>query len=267
MTIKIFLFSLLLVVACGAIVEREKSVKMTKRPSIEEYMVNREKMVQDHINRGMGHDIVLTAKEEQVNKLLMHYKEMELERGFKNPQNFTPSRHVFEVLKDVKDSPLFAMLHNMPKGAVLHSHDTALVSTDFVVGLTYTKNLWQLGELSSGPEFIFAKNSPGANWTLVSELREKMGAASYDREVRKLFTLLVDDPISEYRDINTVWDKFNKIFMCLGPIVTYVPCWKSYFRQALKEFYADGVQLLEFRGVLPDVSTFIACKFLYSHVC
>lgn len=254
MTRKSFLLSMLLTVVCGAIIEREKPVRMTSRPSLEEYMVNREKLYQDHINRGLGHDIVLTEKEEQVNKLLMKFKEIELERGFKNPQNFTPSRHVFEVLQSVKESPLFELLHKMPKGAVLHSHDTALVSTDFVLSLTYTKHLWQLGELSSGPEFIFAKNSPGANWTLVSELREKMGADNYDREARKLFTLLVDDPITEYRDINTVWDKFNRIFMCLGPIVTYVPCWKSYFRQALKEFYADGVQLLEFRGVLPNVS-------------
>lgn len=80
-----------------------------------------------------------------------------------------------------------------------------------------------------------------------------MGDSVYDKKVRHLFTLIVSDPLVRYNDINAVWDKFMQIFMVFGNLVTYEGTWKDYYRQALQESYDDGVQYLEFRGVLPEV--------------
>lgn len=84
------------------------------------------------------------------------------------------------------------------------------------------------------------------------EIREEIGDDSYDKKVRRLFTLIVDDPVVRYTDINNVWHKFMEIFMVFGSIVTYTEVWKDYYRQSLQEHYDDGVQYLEFRGVLPE---------------
>lgn len=47
-----------------------------------------------------------------------------------------------------------------------------------------------------------------------------------------------------------------EIFMVFGSLVTYTEVWKDYYRQSLQESYDDGVQYLEFRGVLPEVCFF-----------
>ena len=127
------------------------------------------------------------------------------------------------------------------------------------MSLTRWDNLWQWGDLDGDelPKFLFANKRPdsidGTGWRLVSDVRKVIGDKIYDAKARPLFTLLVDNPTEAYKDINAVWTKFNHIFMVFGALVTYTEVWKDYFRQALQEMYDDGVQLLEFRGVLPEV--------------
>lgn len=87
----------------------------------------------------------------------------------------------------------------------------------------------------------------------MSDIRREIGDDEYDKKIRRLFTLIVDDPTTQYHDINAVWGKFNEIFMVFGSLVTYKEVWKDYFRQSLQEMYDDNVQYLEFRGVLPEV--------------
>jgi hypothetical protein len=127
------------------------------------------------------------------------------------------------------------------------------------VSLTTWDNLWQWGSIDDGglPKYLFSSRKPasidGVEWRLVREIRKEIGDDSYDKKVRRLFTLIVDDPVTRYTDINNVWNKFMEIFMVFGSIVTYTGVWKDYFRQSLQEHYDDNVQYLEFRGVLPEV--------------
>lgn len=85
------------------------------------------------------------------------------------------------------------------------------------------------------------------------DIRREVGDDVYDKKVRRYFTLIVDDPAKQYHDINAVWNKFMEIFIVFGSLVSYTEAWKDYYRQALQELYDDGVQYLEFRGVLPEV--------------
>lgn len=101
-------------------------METTKRPTYDLYLEMREKLVQKHANHALGSDVKLTEEEEQFNEILMEFKSEELTRGFENPFNFTPSHHFFDVLKSVEKSPLFNLIRKMPKGSVLHAHDTAL---------------------------------------------------------------------------------------------------------------------------------------------
>lgn len=93
----------------------------------------------------------------------------------------------------------------------------------------------------------------GVEWRLAKDIRKEIGDDVYDKKVRKFFTLVVDDPVTRYNDINSIWKKFEGIFMVFVPLVTYTEAWKDYFRQTLQEVYDDGVTYLEFRGVLPEV--------------
>lgn len=123
--------------------------------------------------------------------------------------------------------------------------------------MTRWENLWQWGDIENLPKYLFAGKRPssidGIEWRLVRDIRKEVGDEVYEKKIRRLFTLIVDDPLIQYTDINTVWNKFQQIFTVFFPLVTYTETWKDYFRQSLQEMYDDGVQYLEFRGVLPEV--------------
>lgn len=244
-------------------IEKPSIEKLRKRPSLDDYLAQRQKFVEDEFAVGFESDVELSDREKLANEVIKAAKAKEVDEGLKNPYRFKPARHLFEVLKDIRRSELFKILQRMPKGGILHAHDTALCSTDFVITLTYRDNLWQCSELNANhriKQFLFSRDEPassdGCEWKRVADVRTKIGPAKYDRYLRTLFTLYREDqnPRTQFKDINDVWSTFMDIFTLLGPIVTYAPVWKDYYKNALAEMYADGVQYLEFRGLLPEVN-------------
>uniref|UniRef100_A0A182MQK5 Adenosine deaminase n=1 Tax=Anopheles culicifacies TaxID=139723 RepID=A0A182MQK5_9DIPT len=233
------------------IIERPSSVRLTP----DEYRYQRAQLTYRESKQALGADIILTANESIVNNHLLDLKVDELSAGYTDPYKFSPSRHFFEVLDQINASPLFQFIRQMPKGAVLHAHDTALASTGVIVNATYFPNLWQRGTFADRHdlEFRFSRTQPGDGWELVETVRNRTGADRYDEEIRQLFSLYDADPLHTYRSINDVWDRFSQIFLALDPIVTYRPVWEHYFREALREFRDDNVMYLEFRGLLPTL--------------
>lgn len=128
------------------------------------------------------------------------------------------------------------------------------------MSLTKWDHLWQWGEIEGNdlPKFLFSRQKPeilnNVEWRPVKDIRKEMGDDVYDSKIRHFFTLIVDNPITYYNNINVIWSKFEALFSVFGPIVFYIDAWKDYYRQSLQEMYDDGVNYLEFRGVLPEVS-------------
>lgn len=235
--------------------------RMTQRPSIVEYEAQRAAVVAKERSTNFESDAPeLTSHEQRANAIVMAAKQVELDAGYLNPHMFAPSRHFFDVMDQIRASKLFKILRRMPKGAILHAHDTALASTDFLVSLTYREHLWQCNDTFKGEivSLRFARDPPAADsehftWTRVADERTRLGQVNYDAHIRSLFSLRTDNPREAYRDINDVWEKFMGIFFLVEPLVTYVPVWRDYYRQSLLEAFEDNVQYLEFRGLLPDV--------------
>ncbi|KFB50811.1 hypothetical protein ZHAS_00018864 [Anopheles sinensis] len=245
------LLSLVTLLEAKTIIERDVP---PPRLTPEDYHRERAAMLRNEANEGLGGDIELTVNETFVNRYLMELKRAELTEGFANPYEFLPARHLFEVLDKINSSLLFHLIRKMPKGGVLHAHDTALASTEVIVKETYRENLWQMGKISDGTvEFLFSRDQPAAGWWEVKDIRSIQGAKEYDESIRRYFSLYEEDPQRAYKSINDVWSRFTKMFFALDPIVTYRPVWESYFRAALQEFYDDNVMYLEFRGVLPQL--------------
>lgn len=243
------------------------------RTKLHDYFRDREDLLNYEAESSFAADIKMTENEKLANKIIMKAKEDEFQTGFLRPYLFNPARHIFEVLDVIKQSKLFQIIQKMPKGGILHSHDTALCSTSYVVSLTYWPNLWQRTSNSNTNdilEFRFSREQPhkmpkniisndnDSSWRLVKDVRAEIGAKNYDENLRKMFTLFDKnvDPRVQFKDVNDVWNHFMGIFIKFEPIVTYVPVWKAYYKHALKEMLADGVQYLEFRGILPKVQFF-----------
>lgn len=209
-----------------------------------------------------GMDIKLNEKEFIANRIIMKAKRKEVSIGSQDPDSFNPSRHIFEVMEKIKQSKLFKIIQKMPKGGILHIHNSAMCSTDYVVSLTHRPHLWQYSNADNDKilQFRFSRqqptvkngadNTPTGEWRLVSEVRAAMGSSKYDEHVRNLFTLYDRKTDPRIENTNQLWNRFESIFSLVKGILSYAPVHMAYYLQAMKEMLADGVQYMEFRGSL-----------------
>uniref|UniRef100_A0A336LR32 Adenosine deaminase n=1 Tax=Culicoides sonorensis TaxID=179676 RepID=A0A336LR32_CULSO len=204
----------------------------------------------------LGNDLILTDDERKFDAILMAAKDKETHAGFKLPGNYSGAIHFFHALDQIKDSKVFKLIRKMPKGAVLHAHDTALLSTDKLMEFIKYDNLWMC-EKENEIKFWFSKTKSnikqpctGSDWIEVKNVRNN---EDFKVKVRKALTLYTKTPEIEYRNIKEVWNKFLSKFGAIEGLVGYKKVWKEYFKQTLQEFLDDGVQYLEFRGLLPPV--------------
>lgn len=244
---------------------------------LNEFFQARTNLLNDELNSSFGSNITLSEKELIANQKIMAEKYNELKIGFFNPHSFNPARHIFDVLSDIKQSKLFHIIKKMPKGGMLHIHDAAMCSANYLVSLTYWPNLWQ--RTSNGSqiikEFRFSRKQPNDSniqiqsnainsnvsdsnysvWSCVKDVRAKMGASIYDAHVRSMFTLYDSNinPTTQYRDINDVWKRFVDIFAVVGGLITFMPARKAFYKRAFQEMYDDGVQYVEFKTSLKKV--------------
>jgi len=61
-------------------------------------------------------------------------------------------------------------------------------------------------------------------------------------------TLIVDEPEKVYPTASVIWSRFHSVYESTFGLVHYAPVFKSYFYQALQQFYDDGVQYMELRS-------------------
>ncbi|XP_017863453.1 PREDICTED: adenosine deaminase CECR1 [Drosophila arizonae] len=235
-----------------------ESLLGNSRPSPETYKTVRNAFFNYEESRALGNDLELSSRELQANGTIMKAKLTEYREGLITPYLFKPSQHIFNVLAAIDKTDLFQILKRMPKGGVLHAHDTALCSTKSIIELTYYDHLWicqQAGDLSAAA-LRFAKAKPDAltdpncDWSLLSEVRKQYGADKVDEYLAERLTLY---PTTDFQDINAAWTRFTQIFQLLDGLLMYAPVWSDYYYKALQEFYADGVQYLEFRTTLPTL--------------
>ncbi|KAH8380432.1 hypothetical protein KR009_010677 [Drosophila setifemur] len=205
----------------------------------------------------MGHRLRLNDKELAANKVIMAVKKEEINKGILDPTKFTPGQHIFETLTQIRKSPIFNIIKTMPKGGVLHAHDTALCSTEYLISLTYRENLWICTAAEDKAiAFRFSVEKPNeksiedCNWEPMAEFRERLGEKNVTRYLRRRFSMY---PFSKFLSNNQAWAHFMGIFILLDGLLCHAPIWGDYFYNALKEFSEDGVQYLELRSLLPPL--------------
>ncbi|XP_026474204.1 adenosine deaminase 2-like [Ctenocephalides felis] len=214
--------------------------------SSNQYELKRAEFLKNEQENSVGGTLELSEDELKANATLMGFKKQELDEGFKDPARFPPARSFLESVNDVRNSQVFGLLKKMPKGAVLHGHDTALVSIDFVIkNITYRPNLYaKLRQANTGSNQIleelkfFPKQPSDGLWKSVAQIRQTEG-----------------------------WTRFGGIFGKITPMLTYEPVWTDYFYQSLKEFHEDNINYIEFRGTLPNVYRLDGTELKEKEVC
>lgn len=188
-------------------------------------------------------------------KFLIIYYFLTYFLGFRGKAKFLPSKNFIEVRNDIKESKLFNIIKMMPKGAVLHAHDTAIVSEEWLFNnVTFRDNLYICDEAENLQLKFFHSPTDDCNWQLLKELRKnETFAAEINSRIRKEFSMMTDNPDRMYPDVNSAWKKFMNIFILITPMLTYRPVYEDHFYQGLKELYEDNVLYLELRSTLPPL--------------
>ncbi|XP_018018332.1 adenosine deaminase 2 [Hyalella azteca] len=220
------------------------------------YDRQREALVAQDYSNLIGSSVVLTSEEELANQILVALKQQELDDAL-DSSNYPPARNFLVSKPDIERSQVFSFIRSMPKGAVLHGHDTGLTSINFVVqNLTYWDGLY-ICYLDYGPIFKFSASPPSEGacpdaWSLVSTERAAASSPSdFDAALYKNLTMGVDNPLEAYPDVDAAWVRFNQYFASMDGILSYRAAFEAYHTQTLTEMRDDGVTYLEFRGVLP----------------
>lgn len=85
-----------------------------------------------------GGNIYLNPKEQAADEILLRMKEKSIRKGILDSSNYAPSMHFFHAKPLIDKDPIFDIMKKAPKGGVLHLHNSAGVSSEWVIGnLTY----------------------------------------------------------------------------------------------------------------------------------
>lgn len=193
----------------------------------------------------------------------MKAKRQELDADFKNPRLFAPGRNFLLAKKDIQQSKVFKLLRSMPKGAVLHAHDTSIASFDyFYYNITFRDNLYICGNGNQIRLQFFREPDDTCNWELLKKVREDpTRKAIIDKSIMKRLWMSSTDPMRDYSDVNKAWVKFGGIFQFINPIITYRPVYEDYFLEALRLFHEDNIIYLELRSTLPTLYDLDGTKY------
>ncbi|KAM3963821.1 LOW QUALITY PROTEIN: adenosine deaminase 2-A-like [Aphomia sociella] len=223
---------------------------------LSEHKGKRAKLIEDEYRLTLGGNMVLTEKESIVNNCIMKYKFEEVDYGFSNPKFFNFSHHYFSYKDNIRHSKVYQIIKDMPKGAALHVHDMGILGPDYLMNITYMDNLYVC--FDRNVHLKFANKIPETpcygQWQLMSKARFASGnIQKFDSELRKHFTLVVDNPDVIYPSITEVWKTFMDYFITVAPMLTYRPIWEQYFYDALYKFRENNIMHVEVRSILPQL--------------
>lgn len=160
-----------------------------------------------------------------------------------------------EVIPDIEKSEVFKILREMPKGGILHCHDTAIVSHEYKLrNVTYRDNLYICDTNDTFRVRFFDTPDNECNWRLLSDVRQDPAKAdAINKKIAKEMTMVTQNPRNVYDTVDKAWKKFMKIFDFITPMLAYRPVYEDQFYQALQEFYDDNVMYVELRSTLPTL--------------
>ncbi|XP_063251179.1 adenosine deaminase 2 [Prinia subflava] len=221
---------------------------------------DRDSLMQEEKAQQTGGNLVLSRQEQELSTKLVNLKKKEVEAAIRTGQ-FPPSMHFFRAKSLIDQSAVFSVLKRMPKGAVLHLHDLAMVSAGWLVyNASYLPHCHICFTPAGSVRFRFSRGPPArlptpcSRWLLLETYRGQLrDVGAFDRGLLRNLTLVTDAPELAYPSQASIWKRFEEIFLIASGLICYAPVFKAYFYQGLLELYEDNIQYVEIRAILPAV--------------
>ena len=110
--------------------------------TVEEFMEERKEVLREENHNFLGSDLELTELETSVNFKIQALKTSELNLAFLE-DDLPASQSFFQSKAKIEESKVFKFIQEMPKGGVMHVHEFAITSSDWVIqNITYRDNLY-----------------------------------------------------------------------------------------------------------------------------
>nr|XP_031363807.1 adenosine deaminase 2 isoform X2 [Lonchura striata domestica] len=222
---------------------------------------DRDSLMQEEKAHQTGGNLVLNRQEQQLSTKLVNLKKREVETAISTGQ-FPPSMHFFRAKSLIDQSMVFSILKRMPKGAVLHLHDFAMLGVGWLVfNASYLPDCYICFTPAGSVRFRFSRPHPPrpppavcSPWLLLDTYQGQLrDVAEFDRGLLRNLTLVTDAPELAYPSQTFIWKRFEEIFLIASGLICYAPVFKAYFYQGLLELYEDNIQYVEIRAILPAV--------------
>lgn len=162
------------------------------------------------------------------------------------------------MISEIEKSEVFKILREMPKGAVLHVHESSLGSLDYKLNnVTYRENLYVCDQNDNLQLKFFDNPDETCDWQLLSEIRQDEGQAdAINKRIRQSLTMITENQKNVYDTVDKAWEKFNSIFSFMKSWLSYRPVFEDVYYQALQELYEDNVMYVEIRSTLSSIYDF-----------
>lgn len=208
--------------------------------------------------RRLGQRMQLGPLEEVANARLLAVKQVdeEMHHLWRSYHNRPPS---FLNHHNVSETDLYALLKSMPKGGLLHVHDSGMLRTDILIDMTQSENLWVCVNLHEGFEdFRFSQVYPHippsddyqCTWMLMRNFYGFEQRYEYVERLREALSV----PQEGFESAEKLARHLKRAQRLIHGLVTYKPLWSNFLFAMLQDLYDDGVHYVEMRSSLPIVS-------------
>uniref|UniRef100_A0A336K4L9 Adenosine deaminase n=1 Tax=Culicoides sonorensis TaxID=179676 RepID=A0A336K4L9_CULSO len=232
----------------------------------DQYEKKRNILLRSEEERMAGGHIHLSRKELVVDKILQKLKRDEIEKGYKNHTQFTPALHFFKAKPLIERSEIFKIIKMMPKGSALHLHNSASVSSEWIIkNLTYREEVhYCLNKkgttIFTVSDFQKCRDAP-RNIVQIRSMKTREEVKIFDKWLESHINMRTDFPEYEFPDQATVWKRFQNMFDTIEGLITYEPISKIYHKRMFEELYEDGIFYVELRSSMKSLYDRFGAKY------
>ncbi|XP_034113495.1 adenosine deaminase 2 [Drosophila albomicans] len=218
------------------------------------YETLRERIMKAEQLASLGGNLWLSSDEEKANSILMNAKRAEIAEGIKNPEKYPPAMHFFQGKQYVRQSEVFRIIQKMPKGAFLHGHNTAMVSSRWIItNLTTTNNLYTCRDINGLLIFTYDPANSNCHSEEQNVCTERINAEDrhqYERQLERHINMHSTKPESLLPHTQKIWQRFENIFTTVDQLYKYQPTYCAFHKRLLEELCEDNIIYAEIRASL-----------------
>ncbi|KAH8303631.1 hypothetical protein KR018_009178 [Drosophila ironensis] len=230
---------------------------LANRSPREQFEQRRREFVRKEQRMQLGSQLEMSPLEQIANNLLLAAKQADKKiNHIRMNYQFRPPS--FLGHRDINKTNLYGLMRRMPKGGLLHIHDSGMMKLDVIINLANRENLW-VCESSEGnyENFRFSKDLPNikpaeddnyeCSWILAAKYLNINEHTIFRRKLTEVLTIRQ----SGYEDSEELARQLRRAQRLVHGLVTYKPLWNEFLFNMLSEFYNDGVMYVELRSSLP----------------